>query len=68
MREEFEWVFEDPAAITITDDPRSEDEERYIVTGLSSVQRILVVCQTYRGEVVRLISARRATRQYEESK
>jgi len=65
-------VFEDPSAITIADDTHSEDEERYIVIGLSDAQRILVVCHTYRGDVVRLISARPATprerRQYEKSK
>jgi uncharacterized protein len=65
-------VFEDPSAITIADDPHSEDEERYIVIGLSAAQRILVVCDTFRGDVVRLISARRATprerRQYEASR
>lgn len=64
-------VFEDLAAITVADEPHSEHEERYIVMGLSTAQRILVVCHTYRGDVVRLISARRATprerRQYEES-
>jgi uncharacterized protein len=53
-------------------DPHSEDEERYIVIGLSDAQRVLVVCHTYRGDVVRFISARPATprerRQYEESK
>jgi uncharacterized protein len=65
-------VFEDRSAITIADDPHSEDEERYIVIGLSDAQRVLVVCHTYRGDVVRFISARPATprerRQYEESK
>jgi uncharacterized protein len=65
-------AFEDPSAITIADDPHSEDEDRYIVIGMSATQRILVVCHTYRGDVVRLISARRATprerRQYEESR
>jgi uncharacterized DUF497 family protein len=52
--------------------PTPEDEERYIVIGLSDAQRVLVVCHTYRGDVVRFISARPATprerRQYEESK
>jgi uncharacterized protein len=65
MHEEFEWD-------TIADDPHSEDEERYIVIGLSTAQRILVVCPTFRRDVVRLISARRATprerRQYEASR
>ena len=57
----------------ITDDPRhSEDEERYVLLGLSERQRLLAVMFTERGEAIRLISARKATRRerrdYETSK
>ena len=57
----------------ITDDPRhSEGEERYILLGLSERQRLLAVMFTERGDAIRLISARKATRHerrdYEENK
>lgn len=57
----------------ITDDPRhSEGEERYVLLGLSERQRLLAVMFTERGDVIRLISARKATRHerrdYEENK
>jgi uncharacterized protein len=65
-------VFEDPSALTVADDPHSQEEDRYIVIGLSAARRILVVCHTFRGDAVRLISARRATprerRHYETSR
>jgi len=53
-------VFEDPRAITI-DDPHP-DEDRYITIGLDFLGRVVVVCWTWRGGEVRLISARRASR------
>jgi hypothetical protein len=54
-------VFADEGAITIPDDdPR---EERYVVIGHDGAGRLLVVVFTWRGEeLVRLISARKATR------
>ncbi len=51
-------VFNDGHAITI-DDPDFE-EERFITIGLDTYARILVVVYTYRGNVIRLISARKA--------
>lgn len=63
-------VLEDDSALTIRD-PYSEDEERWITIGMDVLGRLLVVVYTWRGERVRLISARQATpqerRQYEES-
>jgi uncharacterized DUF497 family protein len=51
-------------------DPGIADEERWITLGLDGLRRLLVVVHTWRGERIRLISARRATRreksQYEE--
>jgi hypothetical protein len=38
------------------------DEERYIIIGLSYQQRLLLVFYTERGQIARLISARAATR------
>ena len=46
------------------DEEHSEDEERFIMLGMSSNVRLLVVCHCERagGEVIRVISARKATR------
>jgi len=63
-------VLEDDSALTIRD-PYSEDEERWITVGMDALGRLLVVVYTWRGERIRLISARLATtqerHQYEES-
>ena len=53
-------VLEDPSALTLEDE--REAEERFVTMGMDSLGRILVVVYTWRGERVRLISARRATR------
>jgi uncharacterized protein len=62
-------ALEDASAITVRDE--KEDEERWITIGVDSLARILVVVYTWRGERIRLISARPATRreswQYEEA-
>lgn len=55
-------VFGDPLSLTITDPDHSIGEDRYIVIGLSCLQRLLVVVYTERGRVIRLISGRQATR------
>lgn len=61
-------VLEDERALTI-DDPDS-NERRYLTIGLDAIARILVVVYSWRGENIRIISARKATaaerRQYEE--
>jgi uncharacterized protein len=54
-------VFSDDLAIS-TSDERFE-EERFISIGLDALNRLLVVVYTWRGEEIRLISARSATRQ-----
>ena len=61
--EEAQYVFRDELALEVYDEEHSEYEDRYIIIGLSSKTRELYVCHCYRngGEVVRLISARRAT-------
>ena len=53
-------VLEDETALTMRD-PLPEDEERWITLGLDAFGRVLVVVYTWRGECVRLISARKAT-------
>ena len=61
-------VFDDPRALT-RDDPHPR-EERYVTLGLDALGRLLVVSWTARGEDIRIISARSATRaevqQYQE--
>ncbi|RME43315.1 MAG: BrnT family toxin [Caldilineae bacterium] len=53
-------VFSDDFALTIEDD--HPDEERFVTIGMDSLGRILVVVYTWRGESIRLISARKATK------
>lgn len=56
-------AFGDPLSITVPDPDHSEDEERFILTGLSRSQQLLVVVHVERrGTEIRLISARRASR------
>lgn len=54
-------VFADPLSRTILDPLHSEEEERLVILGQSGLQHTLVVVHTYRGEVIRIISARAAT-------
>jgi len=56
-----EPVFYDPNAISF-EDRESEDEARYIVIGLDSMARLIVVAYTYRDNVIRVISARKASK------
>ena len=62
--EEARSVFFDEQARLIDDPDHSEQEDRFVLLGLSSALRLLLVCHCYRseGEVIRIISARRATR------
>ena len=61
--EEAKSIFVDERAKLIDDPDHSEDEERFVLLGLSSALRLLLVCHCYRseGNVIRLISARKAT-------
>ena len=54
-------VFSDPLSSTIPDPLHSEVEERLVTLGYSENQRLLVVVHTERGDVIRIISARKAT-------
>ena|SRR5437762_13284263 len=62
--EEAETAFYDDYAIVVPDPDHSSGEERFLLIGLSSALRVLVVvhCETDNGDLIRLISARRATR------
>lgn len=70
--EEAETVFYDDDALLKYDDGHSEDEDRFVLLGMSKLEKILIVCHCYRtgDQVIRIISARRATNreriQYEE--
>jgi len=59
--QEAKTVFEDPFAITISDELHSEDELRSITLGLSLLEKVLLVVHTERKERIRIISARKAT-------
>ncbi|MCI9575283.1 MAG: BrnT family toxin [Clostridiales bacterium] len=70
--EEAKTVFYDEEALVIDDPEHSEEEERFIILGLSKKANLLVVCHCYRASdtTIRLISARKATKseakQYQE--
>lgn len=55
-------AFADPNSLTISDPDHSTTEDRLILLGLSTRSRLLIVAHTERGDVIRLISARKATR------
>ena len=58
-------VFDDPMFITVIDEEHSSDEERYITIGISNKNRLLLVAHTERDDHIRIISARKATRNEE---
>ncbi len=62
--EEAQGVFDDPRARLFHDPEHSQEEERFILLGMSFAARVLIVVHCYREQeqVVRIISARKATR------
>ncbi|MBO6506808.1 MAG: BrnT family toxin, partial [Kordiimonadaceae bacterium] len=62
--EDAQTVFFDEEALLIQDPDHSEDEDRFLMLGISSSLRLMVVCHCYReeGELIRIISARKAIR------
>jgi uncharacterized DUF497 family protein len=62
--EEAQSIFSDEFAVQFFDDEHSTSEERFLLLGLSSKARLLLVCHCERGsgELIRIISARRATK------
>jgi uncharacterized protein len=54
-------VFEDEYALR-REDPDAQGEQRFVTIGMDFLGRVVVVVYTYRGERIRPISARRATR------
>lgn len=65
-------VFYDEEALLSDDPDHSNDEDRFIILGMSSRANVLIVCHCYRenDEKIRIISARKATKteqkQYQE--
>ena len=55
-------VFSDPLSLTIPDPLHSVDESRLVIIGRSQKQILLVIVHVERGSVIRLISARQATK------
>ena len=53
-------VFEDDLALTALDD--ASGEERFVTLGMDAMGRLLVVVYTWRGDRIRIISARKATK------
>jgi uncharacterized DUF497 family protein len=62
--EEAQTVFYDECAVQFYDEPRSSDEDRFLMLGMSSGAHLLLVCHCERcgGGVIRIISARKATK------
>ena len=61
--EEAQTVFYDEEAVEFDDPDHSQDEDRFIILGMSLKLRVLVISHCVRkGDVVRIISARKATR------
>lgn len=55
-------VFGDPLSVTFPDPDHSIDESRFLTIGLSSTSKIIILSHTDRGDKIRIISARKATR------
>ena len=60
--EEASSVFFDPLSVTGDDPDHSVNERRLVTFGVSSLRRLLAVAHAVRGDAIRIISARRATR------
>ena len=66
--EEARTVFFDENAVEFFDEDHSDWEDRFLLLGLSSRVRILMICHCFREEdsIIRVISARKATRNEQE--
>jgi uncharacterized DUF497 family protein len=62
--DEAKSVFYDEFAVQFFDEEHSSGEERFLMLGMSSGAKLLIVCHCERehGEVIRIISARKATK------
>ena len=55
-------AFEDVLSLTVDDPLHSSDEERLVLIGMSFKNRLTIVVHTERGDNIRIISARKATK------
>ena len=62
--EEAQSVFYDEFAVQFLDEDNSVSEERFLMLGFSDEARLLIVCHCERdqGNIIRIISARKATK------
>ncbi|MHB8481817.1 MAG: BrnT family toxin [Nitrospiria bacterium] len=62
--EEAQQAFDDPNGLDFCDEGHSNDEDRFLLLGLSGSSRVLVIvfCERKKNEIVRIISARKATK------
>ena len=69
--DEASTVFKDNLSLTIYDPMHSEEEDRLILIGNSCKNRLLIIVHVERGDKIRIITARKATKkereQYEEN-
>jgi len=56
-------VFSDPLSVTFPSEDHSEHEARFLTIGESTKEELLVIAHTEEDDIIRIISARRATRQ-----
>ena len=63
--EEAATAFGDAMSLTIADPDHSAEEQRYVLLGLSARGRLLAVAHTDRADSIRIISARKATKEEE---
>ena len=66
--EEARTVFYDDRALLIADPDEKDDDDRFVLLGISAALRMLVVCHCYREKesLIRMISARKANRKERE--
>jgi uncharacterized DUF497 family protein len=60
--EEATSAFYDALSVTIADPDHSVYESRFLLIGMTTTRRLVVVAHTDRGGRIRIINARRATR------
>ena len=66
--EEAKSIFFDEFGVKFFDDDHSNEEERFLILGMSSGAKLLIVCHCERdhGATIRIISARKATKRESE--
>ena len=62
--DEAKSIFFDEFGVQFFDDEHSSGEERFLMLGMSSIAKLLIVChcERHRGAAIRIISARKATK------